>query len=358
MLGLVVAIICLTSERGAIVPYVRYEADDAIHTGTVMRAADFNQSLTASEASKQTFVSLEVGGQVEWKLHSGGAGVTLRYTIENTDNGLGANEATFQVIASDKPVADITLTSYWSWVYFNTSGNVHFPQNAPVSAKDGKIRMRFDEMHFKLPLEVLPNTSLKLLFINSTNSVPVGIDFIEIEDVPEPIPQPRGFLSIASYPGSPLEQLIAALKDGKAQRRGVYIPPGNYSVNKSLSFTTDMVAPHLQGAGFWHTNLYFSNPGQGGGGIKLNQLDNSIEISHFYMNTANNKRMVEDADGRVVMPKQGKPAYINYHGLKGSFNTGSKIHHMWIEHFEVGGWIGFEGYAFSYLQRGHFMVSV
>ena len=180
-------------------PYERYESENARTSGNAtVLGPTYDQKLLASEASDRRFVSLvSAGSSVEWTVRNDAQdGLTLRYSIPDNTEG------TLALYINDQKVRDIALTSYWAWQYFNistsTDGN---PSNTPTGGKT-EPRMRFDELHFILSAALNDGDVIRLQK-DTNDSNAYGIDFIELEIVPEPIAQPQDFISITDYGATP-----------------------------------------------------------------------------------------------------------------------------------------------------------
>lgn len=80
----------------------------------------------------------------------------------------------------------------------------------------------------------------------------------------------------------------------------------------------------IMGAGIWHTNIQFTNPNAASGGISL-RVTGQLDFSHIYLNSNLRSRYNQNAV---------------YKGFMDNFGTNSKIHNVWVEHFECGFWVG------------------
>jgi hypothetical protein len=307
-------------------PYLRYEAEAGVWGGgAVMRAAlDFDPAQTASEASDRQYVGLPTeAAYVEWTLTRAGDGVTLRFTLPDSAGGAGVAGA-LQVLVNGIPATTVNLSSYWAWTYFVSSN----PQNSPGV----RPRMRFDEIHFGLPFPVQSGDVVRV-----QKAVPddfeYGVDFIEVEQVPPALTRPTGFVSVADHGanGSDTHPDSAAFDQAwqaaRAARTGLYIPPGFYVLTNqwTLANSTNLV---VQGAGMWHTELHFSRKAPGAGGIDVGEATERLELSHFFMSSVLNERHI------------GAAAVSDYKALDGCFGSSSRVHHIWITHFEAGAWLG------------------
>jgi len=321
--------------RGAQLPYIRYESENGQYGGgaTLQQAPTFDQNAIASEASNQKYVSLPSNGSyIQWTTSAAARGVTLRFTMPDNSTGTGLSGSLSLYVGSTR-VKVINLTSYWAYQYFPSG------QSEPVQTYSlgAKTFMRFDEVHFRLDNSIPAGSVVRIVKENGDN-LTYGVDFIELEDVPAALPAPTNSLNVTSYGAVPddnnddLAAFNACLATAAAQGKNVYIPAGRFIL--SDKWIVNVSNMKIQGAGIWYTELFFSTDRQFYGGIMARSTN--VEISDFYMNTANNDRFKYDEPNARV---PGDP-YKIYKGFMGTYGSNSRIHDVWIEHFECGMWIG------------------
>ena len=321
---------------GARLPYTRYESEAGrIGGGAVLRQSPgFVATDIASEASGQQYVSLDAeGAYVEWTVVSGAGAFDLRFTLPDNAAGTGL-EGLLSLYVNGAKVKGISLSSYWAYQYFRTG--VSDPYQTPQQ----KTFMRFDEVHFQLDRSLRAGDTLRLQK-DRADGLAYGVDFVELESLPPVIPALAGALSVTSYGAVPdddkddLAAFNACIRAAVAGGRSVYIPPGKFLLSDKLVLTDSGLV--LRGAGIWYTLLYFMTNRQFYGGIYART--SRVELADFSMNTANNSRLKYDEPG-ARMP--GSP-YKQYKGFTGTYGSGSRIHDIWVEHFECGFWIaGYE----------------
>lgn len=322
-----------SADRGAIqMPYTRYEADVAVlSNATIVETTNFNIESTASEASQQKFVNLpSQGSSVEWTVSKPGDGVTMRFTLPDSADGKGLN-GEVDVYVNGNLDKTVQISSRWAWQYFVNKE----PENHPLPfASTDYIAMRFDETHFILNTKLKAGDKIKIQKKNS--DVAYGIDFIEVEEVPAALGKPAGYVSIADFGATPndtvsdLAAFNSAVTAAGQAGTGVYLPPGKWDFNNKVVLTTSNIG--IKGAGMWHTNVYYSNPGQFSGGILARV--NNVEVSDIYFNTINTQRMCRDIPCPIGGP------YMIYKAFMGTWGNNSKFTRVWAEHFEVGAWMG------------------
>lgn len=320
--------------RGAnLLPYQRYEAESGARGGgaSLQSSPQFIQTDIAAEASDQKYVSLgSNGAYVEWTLSAPAQGFNLRFTMPDNSTGTGTS-GTLGLYVNDVKVRDIALSSYWAYQYFPAAD----PQQTP-SGGSTKILMRFDEVHFRLDAAIQAGDKVTIKKDNN-DGITYGVDFVELEAVPTALTLPANYLSVTDYGANGTDnaddfaaftQCIAA---ASSQGKNVYIPAGRFILSNKLLLNVSNIK--IQGAGIWHTYVYFSTNVQFSGGILARA--SHVEISNFSMNTANNARLVYGGE-----PNPLGQMYKVYKGFMGTYGAGSYVHDIWVEHFECGFWIG------------------
>lgn len=309
-------------------PYHRYDTDIATIGGgaTVRSAPTFDQSQIASEASAQSYIALPASGSfAQWTVRSGegGAGVTMRFTMPDSGNGMGLN-GSLDVYVNGQYAKTIDLTSYFAWQYF--SGD--HPNDAPGG---GRPLFRFDEVHWKLDAPLQAGDVIRIQ--KGPDAIEYGVDFIEIEDVPAAIARPANAVAVTDFGAVANDGIddLAAFEDAVDQAvatgQSLYIPSGTFHLNDMWRVgSTDNMIQDLTvvGAGIWHTNLQFTNANSASGGISLRILG-KLDFSHVYMNSNLRSRYSQNAIYKAFMD---------------NFGNDSRIHNVWVEHFEAGFWVG------------------
>jgi hypothetical protein len=308
--------------RGATMPYTRYESEDSTTGGgaSLRQAIDFNYSNTASEASNQKYVALPSNGSyTEWTVNQGGAGVNMRFTMPDSNDGMGL-KGSLDVYVNGTKVKTVSLSSYWSWQYFNGDQ----PQDAPSAGTQAAFR--FDELHFKLDTALKAGDKLKIQKTNGDN-IEYGVDFVEVEPVPAAIQKPSNAYSVTEYGAVSNDDkddlsafnacVNAAAKDGKS----VYIPEGKFDLGGMWTINANNIT--ITGAGMWYTNIQFTSPNAASGGISF-RVTGTVDFSNIYLNSMLRSRHNQQAIYKCFMD---------------DFGTNSKIHDFWEEHFECGFWV-------------------
>ena len=318
-------------DHGANMPYDRYETEDAsIGGGAVLRTAPtFDQMLTASEASRQSYVALPSNGSyIEWTIREGegGEGVTMRFTMPDSGDGMGLNGA-LDVYVNGTKARTQPLTSYFAYQYFAVGGG--HPSDTPGG---GNPLFRFDEVHWTLSSPLQPGDVIRIVKANGDN-LEYGVDFIEVEDVPSPISRPGNSVSVTDFGAiandgqDDLTAFNAAVTAAVNNGQTLYIPPGTFHLNNmwvigSVGNMIDDIT--IMGAGIWHTNIQFTNSNSASGGISF-RVTGQLDFSHVYMNSNLRSRYNQNAIYKAFMD---------------NFGNNSKVHNIWVEHFECGFWVG------------------
>ena len=161
-------------------------------------------------------------------MNSTGKGVTMRFTMPDSNDGMGQN-GSVDVYINGKMVKTINLTSYYMWQYFPSGNPSDFPGGAPNFA--------FDEVHFLLDSSLKIGDKIRIQS-SGTNGLEYGIDFLEIEEVGQPIPQPENSYSVVDFGTRPNDgkddysSISAYIATADAEGKDVYFPPGTYHINQ------------------------------------------------------------------------------------------------------------------------------
>lgn len=307
-----------TDNYGAKMPYTSHEAENAtIENGaTIQQSTDMES--TAVEATNQTYVELpKKDAAVTFTVTEPANALNMRYTIPDGASGQ------LDVQVNGSSVGNLDLSSHSAWQYLK--GDHEYDQ-----AIDGSsARFRFDETRLLLKDIQLKSGDKISLVKKKDDNVPYGIDFIELEQAPVPVAQSENSISIVDKGASANDDsddtsaLLAAIDEAKASGKSVYIPEGRFNFDKQVNIEADNLK--ISGAGVWHTQLHFTSDKRYGGGIVFGHNSNGIELSNLYMDSNLTSRYKEDAQ---------------YKAISGTLGKNSHIHDVWVQHFEVGMWIG------------------
>ena len=307
-----------TDGYGAKMPYTTHEAENAsVENGaTIQQSTDMES--TAVEATNQTYVELpKKDAAVTFNVTEPANALNVRYTIPDGASGQ------LDVQVNGSSVGNLDLSSHSAWQYLK--GDHEYDQAIDSSS----ARFRFDETRLLLKDIQLKSGDRISLVKKKDDNVPYGIDFIELEQAPAPVAQGENSISIVDKGASANDDsddtaaLLAAVEEAKASGKSVYIPEGRFNFDKQVNIEADNLK--ISGAGVWHTQLHFTSDKRYGGGIVFGHNSNGIELSNLYMDSNLTSRYNEDAQ---------------YKAISGTLGKDSKIHDIWVQHFEVGMWIG------------------
>ncbi|HFC8832721.1 TPA: calcium-binding protein [Neisseria subflava] len=323
------------SQYGAKLAYTTYEAEQGeLKNGIIENQSSSKEAdrATAREASGQAYVDLPTNASVSFIAKADANAATVRYTVPDGESGK------VEVKVNDTVIGTLDLSSKSNWQYLD---NYKYHPDAKVydtPAADRLARFQFDEVS-QLFKDAHINKG-DTVTITNLDSTPVGIDLIDLEKAPDAIRQPENSVSITDFgavanDGSDdYQAFMAAIESAKASKKSVYIPEGQFDFSRPIFlYVPDGIK--ITGAGQWHTKLHFLNTEaakyddkgyvSGGGGITFEPGSKDIDLGNLSMDSNLNSRHNEQA---------------NYKGISGTLGTGSSIHDIKIEHFEVGVWIG------------------
>lgn len=312
-------------------PWQRYEAEpDLCSTnGEFLLPPDpYTQELLQAEASRMTALRLlSPGDYVSWVIDSPGRGVTLRFSLPDSEDGKGLKGELSLRCSDGRAPVTIPLDSYWAWQYTVIAhANEKYPDNLPSDSKFP--RMRFDEVTLLLD-EDIPAGATLTLEKTIDDGLEYTVDFIELE----PVAPPLTFDDIdcadkVEYDGTGLSGFI-----GRNGGSTIFIPAGIYNEPRPITINAD--GTRIIGAGMWHTTINFtaSSDDRHSYSSRGIHCDRSrTELRGLSINTLNNKRYYDN-----------NPSYQVGKGLNGSWGSDSRVSDVRIDHFECGAWISGAG---------------
>ncbi|MEU8008220.1 CARDB domain-containing protein [Micromonospora parva] len=335
--------------RGAAVPYVSYEAEAGRYQGTLLEAdplRTFGHTNFASESSGRRSVRLTGTGQfVEFTSTNQANSIVVRNSIPDAPGG-GGIEATISLYVNDVFSRKLTLSSKHSWLYGNTDG-----PEALTNTPQADARRLFDESNALLAQSYPAGTRFKLQRDAGDTAAFYVIDMIDLEQVAPPASQPAGCTSITQYgavPNDGLDDTAAIQRAVTDDQNGViscvWIPAGQWRqeqkiltddpLNRGTHNQVGISNVTIRGAGMWHSQLYTLTEPQNAGGI------NHPHEGNFGFDIDKNTQISDIAifgSGRI---RGGDGNAEGGVGLNGRFGTGTKISNVWIEHANVGVWVG------------------
>jgi hypothetical protein len=308
-------------KRGAIIPWITYEAEQMKTTGTIM-GPRYDPYQVETESSGQRCVKLGSKGQfVEFTASANANTMVVRYSLPDSKDGNGSS-STLGIYKNGKLIQQQHITSYYSWLY----GKYPFT-NDPTAG---------DPRHFYDEIRV---TNLKigkgdLIRIERNDGKEDAVDYciidlVDLENVAAPLQQPANSLSITdkNFRGNdPSDDYTEAFKNciTKAVETGksVWIPVGIFKITGDIILPSNIT---VQGAGMWYTQL--------------------VGDEKLYVNASKRVRLKGNGDNIHItdFAIDGKLNYRNDQeendGVVGSFGINSTISNIWIEHTKVGMWI-------------------
>lgn len=326
------------SQYGAKLAYTTYEAEQGeLKNGIVESQSSSKETdrATAREASGQAYVDLPTNASVSFIAQADANAATVRYTVPDGESGK------VEVKVNDTVIGTLDLSSKSNWQYLD---NYKYHPDGDVKVHDTPAADRLARFQFDEVSQLFKEANIKVgdkVTITNIDSTPVGIDLVDLEKAPDAIKQPENSVSITDFgavanDGSDdYQAFMKAVEAAKnTEHKTVYIPEGQFDFSRPISlYVPDGIK--ITGAGQWHTKLHFLNTEaakydekgyvSGGGGITFEPGSKDIDLGNLSMDSNLNSRHNEQA---------------NYKGISGTLGTGSSIHDIKIEHFEVGVWIG------------------
>ncbi|MDP9845979.1 CARDB domain-containing protein [Streptosporangium lutulentum] len=336
--------------RGAAVPYVEYEAEAASYQGTLLTTdavRTFGHTNFATESSGRQSVRLNSTGQyVEFTSTSPSNSIVVRNSIPDAAGG-GGIEASISLYINGTFSRKLTLSSRHSWLYGNTDG-----PEALSNTPQADARRLFDESNALLTQTYPAGTKFRLQRDATDTASFYIIDLIDLEQVAPPASQPAGCTSITTYgavPNDGLDDTAAIQRAVTDDQNGViscvWIPAGQWRqeqkiltddpLNRGQWNQVGISNVTIRGAGMWHSQLYtLTEPQDVVGGI------NHPHEGNFGFDIDSNTQISDIAifgSGRIRGGDGNDEGGV---GLNGRFGENTKITNVWIEHANVGAWVG------------------
>ncbi|WP_438860854.1 CARDB domain-containing protein [Amycolatopsis solani] len=338
--------------RGAALPYTEYEAEAAQYQGQLLEAdplRTFGHTNFATESSGRASVRLANQGQyVEFTSVNQANSIVVRNSVPDAAGG-GGQDFTLSLYVNGTFAQKLTLSSKHSWLY----GTTDDPEGL-TNTPQANARRLFDESHALLSQSYPAGTKFKLQRDNGDSAAYYVIDLVDLEQVAPALPKPAGCTSITEYgavPNDGVDDAPAIQRAVTDDQNGViacvWIPEGQWRQEAKI-LTDDPTVPNgggqynqigisnvtIRGAGMWRSQLYsliqpqdagtINHPHEGNFGF---DIDKNTQISDIAIFGSGRIRGGDgNAEGGV--------------GLNGRFGTGTKISNVWIEHANVGVWVG------------------
>jgi hypothetical protein len=309
--------------RGATVPFVEHEAENAATNGTKTGTSRYYGQLS-SEASGREAVTLDATGEyVEFTLTKPANAVTFRYSLPDGNNGAG-RDATIDVRANGTVVKAVPVTSKYSWFY----GGYPFNNNPG----DSNPHHFYDEARTLLGTTYAAGTKIRLQVSSTAASPTFTIDLADFEAVPGAIGKPANAIDVvADYGADPsgatdsTAKIQAAVNAGSAAGRTVYLPPGNYTLYSHV--IVDRVT--VVGAGPWYTVL---------GGRHPTQRNLAAGLYGKYTNQGGPSQNVTVKDLAIIGDIRERIDEDQVNAFGGAMSN-STIDNVWMQHTKVGAWM-------------------
>ncbi|MFJ5846765.1 CARDB domain-containing protein [Streptomyces sp. NPDC092903] len=335
--------------RGAAVPYTEYEAEKGDYRGTLLtsdKKRTFGHTNFATESSGRQSVRLNTTGEyVEVTSTVPSNSIVVRNSIPDAAGG-GGTEATISLYVNGTFARKLTLSSKHSWLY----GDTDSPEGL-TNRPGGDARRLFDESNALLGQSYPAGTKFRLQRDAGDSASFYIIDLVDLEQVAPAIAQPAGCTSITAYgavPNDGIDDTDAIQRAVTANQNGaigcVWIPPGQWRqeqkiltddpLNRGQYNQVGISDVTIRGAGMWHSQLYTLTAPQDAGGI------NHPHEGNFGFDIDDNTKISDIAIFGSGTIRGGDGNAEGGVGLNGRFGKDTKITNVWLEHANVGVWVG------------------
>ncbi|HEY0638006.1 MAG TPA: discoidin domain-containing protein, partial [Pseudonocardiaceae bacterium] len=300
--------------RGADVPFVEQEAEDAAHNGTVI-GPDRTFGTVPSEASGRRAVRLDAAGEyVEFVLTEPANSIVVRYSVPDTAAGTGLTAAVDLLVNGSK-TQDLWFTSRYAWYY----GSYPFTNNPAA----GNPRHFYDETRAMFAPQPA-GARIRVRVASLAASPWFVVDLADFEQVAAPLPRPANSVSVTEHGADPSgaadssNAFDAAVAAGRAQGRVVWVPQGRFLVTRHVIL--DQVT--VRGAGPWYSVIGGNRVGLYGREWNDNGGSRNVQIHDL----AIMGEVMERNDGDQV------------NAIGGALSD-SLVSNVWMQHTKVGAWM-------------------
>ncbi|WUH89271.1 discoidin domain-containing protein [Streptomyces sp. NBC_00433] len=335
--------------RGAAVPFTEYEAENGAYTGALLttdQERTFGHTDFATESSGRKSVQLNSTGQyVQFTSTVPTDSIVVRNSIPDAAAG-GGIDATISLYVNGSFARKLTFSSTHSWLY----GSSDDPEGL-TNRPGGDARRLFDESSALLNTTYPAGTTFKLQRDATDTASFYIIDLVDLEQVAPPTSKPAECTSITDYgavPDDGIDDTAAIQKAVTADQNGqitcVWIPAGQWRqeqkiltddpLNRGQYNQVGISNVTIRGAGMWYSQLYTLTQPQDAHGI------NHPHEGNFGFDIDDNTQISDIAifgSGRI---RGGDGNAEGGVGLNGRFGKNTKISNVWIEHSNVGVWVG------------------
>jgi len=307
--------------RGAAVPWIEFQAEDAATNGTILgpNRTKWDASHIEAEAIGRKAVRLDRAGQfVAFHTTAPANSIVVRFSIPDAPGG-GGIDATLGLYINGTRVRSLQLTSRFAWSY--RGGTVGDPS---VDIPAEQPHTFFDEAHALLD-PIPPGAEVKLQRDAQDTAPFYVIDLVDFEQVPPPLTMPAGFRSITEFGVQPNDGIdhAAAIQTALRSTAKLWFPPGEYIAQTITNGNVGLDNPgvEVRGAGMWYTMLR---------GAKTMFFCIGASTHCVYGDLAifgESKARAEETQG----PQKA---------FAGPLGNGSLLENLWIEHKVAAIWVG------------------
>ncbi|WP_284750009.1 discoidin domain-containing protein [Amycolatopsis sp. RTGN1] len=328
----------LAAGRGATVPFLEQEAENAATNGSVI-GPDRNAGTLAGEASGRKAVTLSGQGKyVEFTLTAPANSIDFRFSLPDSGNGTGTS-GTLSLYVGGTHDRDIALTSKYAWYY----GSYPFTNNPG----DGHAHHFYDETRALLGTSYPAGTKIKLQ-VDAGDTTASTIDLADFEQVGAAAARPANSVSVTDYgatagdasdDASAFDSAVAA---ARSQGKEVWIPSGTFTLGHHI--TVDQVT--IRGAGPWYSVLTGPRAGIFGKGEPASCGTSTYPGNGAIPGTSSAVKLYDFA---IIGQVDSRVDCDQSNAIGGALGGGSVVQNLWLQHTKVGLWLDgpFDGLTVS-----------
>ncbi|MFD7659241.1 discoidin domain-containing protein [Actinosynnema sp. NPDC059797] len=309
--------------RGADVPFVEHEAEDAATNGTRIGPGR-RQGTLEGEASGRRAVTLSGQGRyVEFTLTEPANSIDVRYSVPDGNGGAGIT-APLSLYLDGQRSGSLSLTSRYAWRY----------GSYPYSNDPGQGRPHhlYDSTRALFPTTLRAGAKVRLQVDPGDTAPSYTIDLADFELVAPAAARPANSVSVTEHGATPDDgtndsaAFDAAVAAARNSGREVWIPAGRFTVTRHI--TVDRVT--VRGAGHWHSVVTGDRVGFYG----LGEPSSCGQGGNAGVSTR-----VGLHDFAVIGEVTHRVDCDQTNAIGGALGGGSVVSGMFLQHTKVGLWL-------------------
>jgi parallel beta-helix repeat protein len=245
---------------GARTPFVTYDIDQA-ELGGSAKAVRTPKRLASEAINRQAVLLSHIGDYVELKAANRANSLLLRFSL--TPGLPRAQRMSLSVYVNGEDVGDLWLSpNYIHNVRGNPKDNTFHPATARTNI-DAIWRWWAEDV--LRGIDIKPGDIVRLQRDRGDNAPEYYLDLVDLEQIPEPLQKPPGYVSVTDHGATPndpsdddLPSFWKAIDAAAAGSKKVWIPSGTFHLDGRVTLSAPQRGITFAGAGMWHSEVFIN----------------------------------------------------------------------------------------------------